>query len=100
MLFEFARDGAVPGSQFWSRLSARKVPVNAVLFISFFAFVLLIPSMLVPPANAPTAYAAATSVATIGLYIAYGIPILLRQRHGARFRTGPWRLGAWYRPVG
>ncbi|WP_039801750.1 amino acid permease [Nocardia araoensis] len=100
MLFAFARDGAVPGSRFWSRLSARKVPVHAVLFISFFAFVLLIPSMLVPAANAPTAYAAATSVATIGLYIAYGIPILLRQRHGSRFRTGPWQLGAWYRPVG
>ncbi|MEU6827790.1 amino acid permease [Nocardia beijingensis] len=100
MLFAFARDGAVPGSRYWARLSARKVPVHAVLFISFFAFLLLIPSMLVPAANAPTAYAAATSIATIGLYIAYGIPILLRQRHGSRFRTGPWRLGAWYRPVG
>ncbi|MGV9414658.1 amino acid permease [Nocardia sp. NPDC003693] len=100
MLFAFARDGAVPGSALWARLSARKVPVNAVLFISFFAFVLLIPSMLVPAANAPTAYAAATSVATIGLYIAYGIPILLRQLHGGRFHTGPWQLGRWYRPVG
>lgn len=100
MLFAFARDGAVPGSAYWCRLSARKVPVHAVLFISFWAFVLLIPSMLVPAANAPTAYAAATSVATIGLYIAYGIPILLRQWHGARFTTGPWQLGTWYRPVG
>ncbi|MFE7797512.1 amino acid permease [Nocardia sp. NPDC057440] len=100
MLFAFSRDGAVPGSALWSKLSVRKVPVNAVLFISFFAFVLLIPSMLVPAANAPTAYAAATSVATIGLYIAYGIPILLRQLHGGRFRTGPWQLGPWYRPVG
>jgi len=71
-----------------------------VLFISFFSFVLLIPSMLVPAENAPTAYAAATSVATIGLYIAYGIPILLRQLHGGRFHTGPWQLGPWYRPVG
>ncbi|MFI5776095.1 amino acid permease [Nocardia sp. NPDC051570] len=100
MLFAFARDGAVPGSRWWSRLSARRVPVNAVLFISVFAFVLLIPSMLVPAADAPTAYAAATSVATIGLYIAYGIPILLRQLHGGRFRTGPWQLGSWYRPIG
>ncbi|RJO70971.1 amino acid permease [Nocardia panacis] len=100
MLFAFARDGAVPGSAHWARLSARKVPVNAVLFISFWAFVLLIPSMLVPVENAPTAYAAATSVATIGLYLAYGIPILLRQRQGARFHTGPWRLGRWHRPVG
>jgi len=100
MLFAFARDGAVPGSAVWAKLSARKVPVNAVLFISVFAFVLLIPSMLVPAKSAPTAYAAATSVATIGLYIAYGIPILLRQMHGHRFRNGPWQLGRWYRPIG
>ncbi|NUS57198.1 MAG: amino acid permease, partial [Streptomycetaceae bacterium] len=100
MLFAFARVGAVPGSRLWSALSARRVPVHAVLFISVFAFVLLIPSMLVPAANAPTAYAAATSVATVGLYVAYGIPVLLRQRHGSRFRTGPWHLGSWYRVVG
>ncbi|MBF6059262.1 amino acid permease [Nocardia terpenica] len=100
MLFAFARDGAVPGSALWSRLSARKVPVNAVVFISVFAFALLIPSMLVPAANAPTAYAAATSVATIGLYIAYGIPILLRQLPGSGFHTGPWHLGSRYRPIG
>ncbi|MEU7633078.1 amino acid permease [Nocardia sp. NPDC049220] len=100
MLFAFSRDGAVPGSALWSTLSARKVPVHAVVFISFFAFVLLIPSMLVPPASAPTAYAAATSIATIGLYIAYGIPILLRQLRGGRFRVGPWQLGAWHRPIG
>ncbi|QIS20416.1 amino acid permease [Nocardia terpenica] len=100
MLFAFARDGAVPGSALWSRLSARKVPVNAVGFISVFAFVLLIPSMLVPAANAPTAYAAATSVATIGLYIAYGIPILLRQLPASGFHTGPWHLGSRFRPIG
>ena len=32
MLFAFSRDGAVPGSQYWSKLSAKRVPVNAVLF--------------------------------------------------------------------
>ncbi|WP_406276147.1 hypothetical protein OH799_04715 [Nocardia sp. NBC_00881] len=56
--------------------------------------------MLVPAASAPTAYAAATSSATIGLYIVYGIPVLLRQLHSARHRTGPRQLGAWYLPVG
>ncbi|GAB3206691.1 amino acid permease [Nocardia tengchongensis] len=100
MLFAFARDGAVPGSKLWATLSARRVPVNAVVFVSVFAFILLIPSMLVPAANAPTAYAAATSVATIGLYIAYGIPVLLRLLRGDRFQAGPWQLGRWYRPIG
>ena len=100
MLFAFSRDGAVPGSAIWSRLSAKRVPVNAVLFICFFAFLLLVPSMLVPAENAPTAYYAATSVAVIGLYIAYGIPIVLRLHHGENFTTGPWNLGSWYRIVG
>ncbi len=100
MLFAFSRDGAVPGSAIWSKLSAKRVPVNAVLFICFFAFLLLVPSMLVPAENAPTAYYAATSVAVIGLYIAYGIPIVLRLRHGENFTTGPWNLGSWYRIVG
>jgi hypothetical protein len=40
-----------------------------------------------------------TSIATIGLYIAYALPILLRLR-ATDFRPGPWRLGAWSRPVG
>jgi amino acid transporter len=48
----------------------------------------------------PVAYAAVTSIATIGLYIAYGIPILLRLRAGDSFERGPWHLGRWSRPVG
>ena len=99
MLYAFARDGAVPGSRWWSRLSARRVPVAAVWFICGFAFVLLIPSMLVPAENAPTAYFAATSIAVIGLYIAYGIPIALRLRRGMDFAHGPWNLGRHYRLI-
>ncbi|CAM3731104.1 amino acid permease [Smaragdicoccus niigatensis] len=99
MLYAFARDGAVPGSRLWSTLSARRVPVAAVWFICGFAFLLLVPSMLVPAANAPTAYYAATSVAVIGLYIAYGIPIALRLRRGSGFASGPWTLGRHYRVV-
>jgi len=41
-----------------------------------------------------------TSIAVIGLYIAYGIPILLRLRAGDSFQRGPWHLGRWSRPVG
>ena len=100
MLFAFSRDGAVPGSKIWSTLTGKRVPANAVGFIVFFAFLLLVPSMLVPEDKFLTEYAAATSVAVIGLYVAYGIPIVLRLRHGSRFQTGPWQLGRWYRPIG
>ena len=46
------------------------------------------------------AYFAVTSIAVIGLYIAYGLPILLRLRAGSSFVPGPWQLGRWSRPVG
>src|SRR6266566_8131501 len=31
MLYAFSRDGAVPGSQYWSRLSSKRVPVYGVI---------------------------------------------------------------------
>jgi predicted neutral ceramidase superfamily lipid hydrolase len=36
----------------------------------------------------------------IGLYIAYGIPVLLRLLAGERFQRGPWHLGQWSYIVG
>jgi hypothetical protein len=41
-----------------------------------------------------------TSIAVIGLYIAYVIPTFLRLRAGDRFQRGPWHLGRWSRPIG
>ncbi|MDQ2944010.1 MAG: amino acid permease, partial [Candidatus Dormibacteraeota bacterium] len=48
----------------------------------------------------PVAYSAVTSIAVIGLYIAYGIPILLRRLAGNQFQPGPWQLGRWSAPIG
>jgi amino acid transporter len=48
----------------------------------------------------PTAYAAVTSIAVIGLYIAYVMPTFLRLRQGDNFQRGPWHLGRWSKPVG
>jgi len=47
-----------------------------------------------------TAYAAVTSIAVIGLYIAYVTPTFLRLRRGDAFERGPWHLGRWSRPIG
>jgi amino acid transporter len=41
-----------------------------------------------------------TSIATIGLYIAYAIPIFLRLRAGDSWEPGEWNLGRWYKPIG
>jgi amino acid transporter len=96
MIYAFSRDGALPGSAFWHQISKRtRTPTNAVWLAAVGAFLLGLPYLW----NA-TAYAAVTSIAVIGLYIAYVIPTFLRLRQGEAFERGPWHLGRWSRPIG
>ncbi|SFW56337.1 amino acid permease [Amycolatopsis australiensis] len=96
MIYAFARDGAIPGSAFWHRINKRtQTPTNAVWLAAGGALVLALPYLW-----SPTAYAAVTSIATVGLYVAYVIPVFLRVRQGDAFERGPWHLGRWGRPVG
>ena len=44
--------------------------------------------------------ASSSSIAVIGLYIAYVIPTFLRLRQGDNFQRGPWHLGRWSKVVG
>jgi amino acid transporter len=94
MMFAFSRDGAVPGGTFWRKVSrTHRVPVMAVLAISILSWALMIPTYW----NNTVGYLVGTSIAVIGLYIAYGIPIYLRWRAGASFEPGAWSLGRHYR---
>jgi len=96
MIYAFSRDGAVPLSDLWHRINPRtRTPTNAIWLGASGAFVLGLPYLW----NV-TAYAAVTSIAVIGLYIAYVLPTLLRLRQGDNFRRGPWHLGRWSRPIG
>ncbi|MEU8913085.1 amino acid permease [Streptomyces nigrescens] len=96
MIYAFSRDGALPFSSVWHKLHpGTRTPTNAVWLAAGGAFVLGLPYLF----NS-TAYAAVTSIATIGLYIAYVVPTLLRLRQGENFRRGPWHLGRWSKPVG
>src|ERR1700682_4843640 len=96
MIYAFSRDGAVPGSQFWHRINPRtRTPTNSIWFAAVGAFILGLPYLW-----SPVAYAAVTSIAVIGLYIAYGIPILLRLLAGERFVRGPWHLRQYSYIVG
>ncbi len=45
------------------------------------------------------AFAAATSIATIGLYISYSLPILIGLMYPKHFKKGPFNLGVFSRPV-
>lgn len=46
------------------------------------------------------AFSAATSIATIGLYISYGLPILIGLIYPSNFQRGPFSLGVASKPVG
>jgi amino acid transporter len=67
-----------------------------VWLAAFLAFCLALPSL-----GSSVAFAAATSIATIGLYISYGIPILIGLIYARDFnaRKGPFNLGMFSRPV-
>jgi amino acid transporter len=95
MMFAFSRDGAVPGSRLWRRVNARRVPVNAVIAIVVISWALMLPTLV----NGVVGYAVGTSIAVIGLSIAFALPIILRIRAGARFEPGAWSLGRHYRWV-
>jgi len=94
MMFAFSRDRAVPGHQLWRRVSkADRIPVYTVWAICVLSFALMIPTLW----NAFVGYAVGTSVAVIGLYIAFVLPIILRLRAGESFERGAWHLGRHYK---
>ncbi|HEV2360069.1 MAG TPA: amino acid permease [Acidimicrobiales bacterium] len=96
MIYAFSRDGAVPGHEFWHRINPRtRTPTNSVWFAVTGAFILGLPYLI----NTAT-YSAVTSIAVIGLYIAYVIPTLLRRLNASAFTPGPWNLGKWSALVG
>jgi amino acid transporter len=89
MIYAFSRDGAMPFSGFWHHVSkGAHVPVRSAWFGAIGAFILAAPYLY-----NTTAYAAVTSIAVIGLYIAYLTPVFLRRINPGAFKPGPWVLG-------
>lgn len=96
MIYAFARDGAIPASGFWHRINKRtRTPTNSIWLAAVGAFILGLPYLW-----SSVAYFAVTSIAVIGLYVAYVTPVFLRLLAGDRFKPGPWTLGRWTRPIG
>ena len=55
-----------------------------------------------PARRCPLAFYAVTSIAVIGLYLAFAIPIYLRWRMGDSFEAGAWTNGSkykWMNPI-
>src|SRR3954466_4247300 len=99
--YAFSRDRGMPGWPMFRRLNRDKVPVYAVIAVSVASLFISIPALW-STAAAPTypwAFFAVVGICTVGLYIAYTIPIYLRLRAGDDFEPGPWNLGSRYRGV-
>ena len=96
--YAFARDRGIPGSNLFSRVNRDRVPFNAVMAVSFFSLLITIPALFGKD-DIPFAFFAITGICTVGLYLAYILPVYLRLRVGDAFEPGPWTLGSRYKLV-
>jgi len=87
-IYAFARDGGLPASGVWKRVSDRHgTPAPAVWLSIVVAFLATVSS---------GTYAVVTSISVIGLYFSYIIPVYLawrRRGSGREALQGPWHLG-------
>ncbi|KAH7839492.1 hypothetical protein Vadar_004964 [Vaccinium darrowii] len=91
MAYAFSRDGAMPLSSLWHKVNEQEVPVNAVWLSAFIAFCMALTSLV-----SIVAFQAMVSIATIGLYIAYALPIFFRITLARKsFTPGPFNLGRY-----
>ena len=80
------------------------MPANAVMLVAVVAALITLPALVEvnigteeDPFIVPTAFYAVVSVAVIGLYLAFLIPIWLRWRMGDDFVPGSWTNGSKYK---
>ncbi|KAK1269232.1 hypothetical protein QJS04_geneDACA017594 [Acorus gramineus] len=91
MAYAFSRDGAMPFSPLWHKVNKQDVPVNAVWLSVFISFCMALTSL-----GSLVAFQAMVSIATIGLYIAYALPIFFRVTLARKsFVPGPFNLGRY-----
>ncbi|XP_028092986.1 amino-acid permease BAT1 homolog isoform X1 [Camellia sinensis] len=91
MAYAFSRDGAMPLSSVWHKVNKHEVPLNAVWLSAIIAFCMALTSL-----GSIVAFQAMVSIATIGLYIAYALPIFFRVTLARKsFTPGPFNLGRY-----
>jgi amino acid transporter len=96
--YAFSRDRGMPGWWLFRRINRDRVPFNAVIAVAVAALVIAIPALF-GKNDIPFAFFALTGICTVGLYLAYIIPVFLRLRKGDDFEAGPWNLGRRYKLV-
>ena len=96
--YAFSRDRGMPGWSLFRRVNRDRVPFNAVIAVSVFSLLIAIPALF-GKNDIPFAFFALTGICTVGLYLAYILPVILRLARGNRFEPGPWNLGRRYKLV-
>jgi amino acid transporter len=96
--YAFSRDRGMPGWWLFRRVNRDRVPFNAVIAVSVASLVIAIPALF-GKHDIPFAFFALTGICTVGLYLAYILPVILRLRAGDRFEQGEWNLGRRYKIV-
>jgi amino acid transporter len=96
--YAFSRDRGIPGWWLFGKVNRARVPFNAVIAVAVASLVIAIPALF-GKNDIPFAFFALTGICTVGLYIAYILPIYLRLRAGDSFETGVWNLGRRYKLV-
>ncbi|HKO54496.1 MAG TPA: amino acid permease [Thermoanaerobaculia bacterium] len=88
MWYAFARDDGMPGSRWLKRVSGRhRTPHIAIIVTAVLSVLICLYA---------AAFAVITSISTICLYLAYGIPIWLNARNRrVTPDMAPWNLGRW-----
>ncbi|KAJ6988112.1 amino-acid permease BAT1 isoform X1 [Populus alba x Populus x berolinensis] len=91
MAYAFSRDGAMPLSSLWHKVNNQEVPINAVWLSVVISFCMALTYL-----GSEVAFQAMVSIATIGLYIAYALPIFFRVTLARKsFIPGPFNLGRY-----
>ncbi|KAK4694344.1 choline transport protein, partial [Lecanoromycetidae sp. Uapishka_2] len=93
MMFAFARDGGIPHRLHIIDRGFHS-PIRTVCFGATCSFLLALPSL-----GSTVAFDGTTSIATIGLYISYGIPIAMGIVYSRNFKRGPFNLRGMSKPI-
>jgi amino acid transporter len=96
--YAFSRDRGMPGWAIFRRVNRDRIPFNAVIAVSIASLAISWPALF-GENDIPFAFFALTGICTVGLYLAYILPVYLRLRAGDSFEQGPWNLGRRYRLV-
>src|SRR5215218_2762988 len=96
--YAFSRDRGMPGWWLFRRINRDRVPFNAVIAVAVASLAISWPALF-GKNDIPFAFFALTGICTVGLYLAYILPVFLRFRRGDSFQQGPWNLGRRYRIV-